>query len=156
MPTEFAIVQTVGGCPLETSVRFVTALWGSARQRIEALRDSARARASLRNALYGAGEYVALPLTMLLAAPFLLHRLGLSQYGLWMLATAAVTSTNLISTGFGDAALKYASMYRGKNDRKRLEDTLRVNLAINLILGGMLALLMWVGFSLCRAEPVQD
>jgi O-antigen/teichoic acid export membrane protein len=80
---------------------------------------------------------------MLLAAPFLLHRLGLPQYGLWMLATAAVTSTNLISTGFGDAALKYASMYRGKNDRNRLEDTLRVNLAINLVLGGMLALIMW-------------
>jgi O-antigen/teichoic acid export membrane protein len=61
------------------------------------------------------------------------------------LATAAVTSTNLISTGFGDAAIKYASMYRGKNDRKRLEDTLRVNLAINLVLGGMLALIMWCG-----------
>lgn len=84
-----------------------------------------------------------MPLTMLLAAPFLLHRLGLSQYGLWMLATAAVTSTNLISTGFGDGALKYASMYRGKNDRKRLEDTLRVNLSINLVLGSTLALLMW-------------
>ncbi len=82
---------------------------------------------------------------MLLAAPFLLHRLGLAQYGLWMLATAAVTSTNLISTGFGDAALKYAAMYRGKNDRKRLEETLQVNLAINLVLGGALALLMWWG-----------
>ena len=145
MPTEFAIVQLVGGCLLETSVPYVSALRGSARQQLGPLRNSARARASLRNALYGAGEYVALPLTMLLAAPFLLHRLGLSQYGLWMLATAAVTSTNLISTGFGDGALKYASMYRGKNDRKRLEDILGVNLAINLILGGMLALLMWVG-----------
>jgi O-antigen/teichoic acid export membrane protein len=82
---------------------------------------------------------------MLLAAPFLLHHLGLAQYGLWMLATAAVTSTSLISTGFGDAALKYASMYRGTNDRKRMEDTLRVTLAINLILGGMLSLLMWWG-----------
>ncbi len=112
---------------------------------MRALRNSTHARLSLRNALYGTGEYVALPLTMLLAAPFLLHRLGLSQYGLWMLATAAVTSTNLISTGFGDAALKYASLYRGKDDRKRMEDTLRVNLAINLVLGGTLALLIWAG-----------
>jgi O-antigen/teichoic acid export membrane protein len=107
------------------------------------LRSSASAQTSLRNSLYGAGEYLALPLTMMLAAPFLLHHLGLAQYGLWMLATAAVTSTNLISTGFGDAALKYASMYRGKNDRKKLEETLQANLTINLVLGATLALLMW-------------
>jgi O-antigen/teichoic acid export membrane protein len=138
-------VRTVGGFPLETSFNSLSTLRTSAQQQLAALRNSARARASLKNSLYGVGEYVALPFTMLVAAPFLLHRLGLAQYGLWMLATAAVTSTNLISTGFGDAALKYASMYRGKNDRKRLEHTLRVNLTINLVLGGMLALLMWCG-----------
>ncbi len=134
-----------GGFPLEISVNSQAALWRSTQQQFVAIWSSARARASLKNSLYGAGEYIALPVTMLLAAPFLLHRLGLEQYGLWMLATAAVSSTNLISTGFGDAALKYASMYRGKNDRKRMEDTLRVNLAINLILGGVLALIMWYG-----------
>ena len=137
-----------GGFPLETRIHSQGTLWGNAQLQFAALRSSTRARASLRNSLYGAGEYIALPLTMLLAAPFLLRRLGLEQYGLWMLATAAVSSTNLISTGFGDAALKYASMYRGKNDRKRMEDTLRVNLAINLVLGGALALVMWYGSSL--------
>jgi O-antigen/teichoic acid export membrane protein len=145
MPRESAIVRMAGGSPLETSAHSLPGLRASVRQQLEVLHNSARARASLQNSLYGAGEYVARPLTMLLAAPFLLHRLGLAQYGLWMLATAAVTSTNLISTGFGDGALKYASMYRSKNDWKRLEDTLRVNLTINLVLGGMLALLMWFG-----------
>ena len=94
------------------------------------LRDSARARASIRNALYGATEYIVLPLTMLLATPFLLHRLGIVQFGLWVLASAAVTSSNLISTGFGDGALKYASMYRGKADASRFEHTVRVNVTI--------------------------
>ena len=145
MPKESVFVLTGGGSPLETRASFLTVLRDTAQRQLAALHSSSGARASLRNALYGAGEYVVLPLTMLLAAPFLLHRLGLAQYGLWMLATAAVTSTNLISTGFGDAALKYASMYRGRNDRKRLEDTLRVNLTINLILGSTLALFMWFG-----------
>jgi O-antigen/teichoic acid export membrane protein len=103
------------------------------------------ARTSFRNALYGVAEYIALPITMLIAAPFLLHRMGPAQFGLWMLAAAAVTSTNLISTGFGDAALKYAATYRGRSDRKRLEETLRVNLTINLLLGGVLASLLWFG-----------
>lgn len=110
---------------------------------IRLLRQSGRARTSVRNSLYGAAEYVALPLAMLLATPLLLRHLGLAQFGIWMLASAAVTSSNLISTGFGDAALKYASMYR--SDSERFENTLRVNLTINLALGGLLALLLWCG-----------
>jgi len=109
------------------------------------LRDSARARASIRNALYGAMEYIVLPLTMLLATPFLMHHLGIVQFGLWVLASAAVTSSNLISTGFGDGALKYASTYRGKADASRFEHTVRVNVTINLGLGGILASVLWFG-----------
>src|ERR1700760_3418140 len=96
------------------------------RIRLASLRDSASARSNLRNSFYGAAEYVAVPLTMLLATPFLLHRLGAARYGLWMLATAAITNSTFISAGFGDGALKYAASYRGKNDRQRLEETLRV------------------------------
>lgn len=80
---------------------------------------------------------------MLLATPFLLHRLGSSQYGVWMLVTAAITSSSFISTGFGDAALRYAAHYRGQSQRAKLEATLRVNLTINLVLGVLLALGIW-------------
>lgn len=119
----------------------VTSAWTA----FKALYSSANARVSLHNALYSAGEYVSLPLTLLVATPFLLHRLGAPQYGLWMLATAAITGSSFISTGFGDAALKYAATYRGRNDRRQLEETLRVSLSINLFLGTMLALVVWVG-----------
>lgn len=60
-----------------------------------------------------------------------------------MLATAAITASGSIATGFGDGALKYAASYRSTHDRKRLEATLRVNLSINLVLGGGLAVLLW-------------
>jgi O-antigen/teichoic acid export membrane protein len=99
----------------------------------------------LHNALYGTAEYIALPLMMLVVTPFLLHRLGLPQFGLWMLAGAAVNSSNLISTGFGDGALKYASMYRSEESGYRFEHTLRVNVTINLILGGIFAVALWFG-----------
>src|ERR1700684_4313413 len=117
----------------------------SLHTKLELLRTSASARSSLRNSLYGTGEYVALPLILLLATPFLLHGLGLAQFGLWMLASAAVTSSSLISAGFGDGALKYAATYRGDGDRRKLEHTLRVNLTINLALGALLAILLWCG-----------
>jgi len=112
---------------------------------LQSLRASARARTGLRNALYGAAEYIAMPATMLLATPFLLHRLGAAQYGLWMAATAAITSSSYISTGFGDAALKYAAAYRGAEQREKVEATLHVNLTINLALGIVVAILIWYG-----------
>jgi O-antigen/teichoic acid export membrane protein len=113
------------------------------RSWLRSLRASARARNSLRNGLYGASEYVVMPATLLLATPFLLHRLGAPQFGLWMVANAAITSSGFLSTGFGDGALKYAATYRGSNEQDRLRQTLRVNLTINLVLGMVLAILMW-------------
>jgi hypothetical protein len=86
MPGDFVIVP-MGDSPLQTSGTALSALRATIQQQLGTLRNSANARSSLRNAVYGAGDYVALPLTMLLAAPFLLHRLGLPQFGLWMLAT---------------------------------------------------------------------
>ncbi len=118
---------------------------GRIRHWAQLFRQSGRVRTSVHNSFYGIAEYIALPAAMLLATPFLLHRLGLTQFGLWMLASAAVTSSNLISTGFGDGALKYASKYRGEGNDKRFESTLRVNLTINLVLGGILATLLWYG-----------
>src|ERR1700756_5299004 len=118
-------------------------MWAALQQKLGIPGNSTRARSSLRNGLYGASEYVVMPITLLLATPFLLHRLGSAQFGLWMVANAAITSSGFISTGFGDGALKYAAAYRGSNDGNRVRETLRVNLTINLALGTILALVMW-------------
>jgi O-antigen/teichoic acid export membrane protein len=85
---------------------------------------------------------------MLLAAPLLLHRLGFSQYGVWTLATAAISGASLVCTGFRDASLKYAAEYRGRQNRAKLEQILRVNLSINLVLSCTLAALIWCCSSL--------
>ena len=58
------------------------------------------------NALYGVLDYLAFPLGMLLSAPFLLRHLGASQYGVWLLAGATVSSGGIVSGSFGDAAIK--------------------------------------------------
>jgi O-antigen/teichoic acid export membrane protein len=142
MTPETSAILLVENSPLQTGPNPFRG-GGVLGRLLRLLPQSKRARTSMRNSLYGAAEYVALPLGMLLATPLLLRHLGLAQFGIWMLASAAITSSNLISTGFGDAALKYASMYR--TDSKRFENTLRVNLTINLALGATLALLLWCG-----------
>ncbi len=105
-------------------------------------RGSHTLRGNASNAAFGVIDYVAQPAAMLLAAPFLLHRLGLSQYGVWMLASAVVGSVGTLSMGFGDATVKYVSTYRGRNDAAGVERIIRGTLTINAVLGASLAVLV--------------
>ena len=96
------------------------------------------------NATYGIAEYISLPILMLCSAPFLLHHLGVEQYAIWLLASAAVTGGMLLSAGFGDAAVKYISACRGRNQEAGVERIIRTLFAINLTLGTVVAALLWL------------
>jgi O-antigen/teichoic acid export membrane protein len=113
-------------------------------KRIEALRTSRNFRESAGNAFYSIAEYIAQPVSMLLAAPFLVHKLGLNQYGIWMLVSAILGSMGILSTGFGDATVRYVSAYRGQGNPAGIERTIRATLTINAFLGGLFGLLVWV------------
>jgi O-antigen/teichoic acid export membrane protein len=131
----------------------------SVRKTLDALRASRNFRESAGNAFYSIAEYIAQPLSMLMAAPFLVHKLGLSQYGVWMLVSAILGSMGILSTGFGDATVRYVSAYRGKGDLAGVERTIRATLTINACLGGLFGLLVWAAAPyavdhLFKIEPV--
>jgi O-antigen/teichoic acid export membrane protein len=109
-----------------------------------ALSGSRNFRKSASNAAYSIAEYIAQPAAMLLAAPFLVHRLGLPQFGIWMLVSAILGSVGILSTGFGDATVKYVSAYRGQNNPRGVERTIRATLTINATLGCFFGLLLWL------------
>lgn len=95
------------------------------------------------NAVYGVADYLALPVGMLLAAPFLLKHLGAAQYGVWILAGSAVSSGGTVSGSFGDAAIKYVGECRGRQDWSSVRHIVQNMLAINLSLSGILAIVLW-------------
>jgi O-antigen/teichoic acid export membrane protein len=95
------------------------------------------------NALYGVADYLVVPIGMLLAAPFLLRHLGPAQYGVWVLAGAAVTSGGIVSGSFGDAAIKYVGDCRGRGDWPGIVRIVRNMISINLVLSGGLAIALW-------------
>ncbi len=113
--------------------------------KIAMFRGSRIVRENTSNAAYGVAEYLAQGLAMLAAASFLVHRLGLSQYGLWMLASAIMGGMESLSSGFGDATIKFVSKYRGRNDWTGVERIIRATLAINGALGSLLAALVILG-----------
>jgi len=100
-------------------------------------------RRHLSNAAYGVLDYAAHPVAMLLAAPVLLHHLGVAPYGVWVVATAAVSTGSIIASGFGDANIQYVAGVRARNDVSALLHAVRSMVGINLVLGATLTLISW-------------
>jgi O-antigen/teichoic acid export membrane protein len=121
-------------------------LWKTWRVRFRdprSLLTSDTRRRGCANAFYGVVDYLVLPIGMLLAAPFLLRHLGTAQYGVWILAGAAVSSGGIVSGSFGDAVIKYVGDCRGRADWSGVTRIVRSMISINLTLSSTLAIALW-------------
>ena len=98
----------------------------------------------LSNAVYGVLDYIAYPIGMLLAAPVLLRHLGTTEYGLWAVATALVSTGSIVASGFGDANIQYVAKARSHKDIKAIGRAVRSTMGIDLLLGAVLALISWM------------
>jgi len=98
----------------------------------------------LTNAVYGVLDYASYPVGMLLVAPIVLHRLGASEYGLWMIATAVISAGGIIASGFCDANIQRVAHLRGIGKSDLIPHTVRGMLGINLVFGFMLAVAAWI------------
>jgi O-antigen/teichoic acid export membrane protein len=101
-------------------------------------------RSHLSNAAYNVLEYVAQPTAMLVAAPMLLHRLGTAPYGLWLIASAVAGTGSVVSAGFGDAIVRRVASFTASGDREGVRHVIRTMLVINLLLGAVLAVVLWL------------
>jgi O-antigen/teichoic acid export membrane protein len=108
------------------------------------LRGSRFFRRSAVNATSSVVEYLVQPLSIVAAAPFLIRHLGSEQFGIWVFVSMILGSVGILSTGFGDATVKYVSAYRGQGDRSGVERTIRSTLTINCALSGICALAIGV------------
>src|SRR5271156_4982351 len=101
-------------------------------------------RSHLSNAAYGVLDYAAYPIAMILSAPTLLNHLGVAQYGIWIVITAALNTGSIIASGFGDANIQYIAGARNQGDADLLLRAVRSMLGINLLLGAAFALISWM------------
>ena len=109
-------------------------------------------RTHLSNAAFGILDYGAYPIGMLAVAPVVLHHLGAAQYGVWAVATAAVSTGGVIASGFGDANIQHVASRRGLGEQGALEPAVRSLMGINLVLGAALATAGWMLSPLAAAH----
>jgi O-antigen/teichoic acid export membrane protein len=101
-------------------------------------------RKHLTNAAYGVLDYASYPFGMLLVAPIVLHKLGASEYGVWMIATSVISAGGIIASGFCDANIQRVARLRGTGDTSVMVHTVRSILGISLVLGSALAIITWI------------
>jgi len=115
-------------------------------------------RRGARNAGWGAGEYLILPLLYLVTTPFLVSGLGTAEYGVWMLTNAIVGFTGMVGFGLGDATVRFVSQSKGRGDVAAASSIVRTTLAWYLVLGCAAGVLVYtltptLVHSVFRIEP---
>jgi O-antigen/teichoic acid export membrane protein len=100
---------------------------------------------------------------MLLVAPIVLRKLGPSEYGLWMIATAVVSAGGIIASGFCDANIQRVALLRGTGETGAIVKAIRSALGINLTLGFAIAVGVWIAapyaarhIAVSRLTPVAE
>jgi len=93
-----------------------------------------RRRVLLASASNIAGKLVAIAAVFALM-PFLLHRLGDVQYGLWILIGSTVNYGTLLDLGICDAVTKHVAEYHARGDFERTNGIIAAALALYTGLG---------------------
>src|SRR5215469_16248533 len=98
----------------------------------------------LSNATFGVLDYASYPVAMLLVAPVVLRKLGASEYGLWIMCASVISAGGILASGFCDAAMQRIARLRGQDRTGDAVRTFRVLLTINIVLGSILAAIVWL------------
>lgn len=93
-----------------------------------------------------AGQAVILG-TGFLLAPFVLHRIGPSDYGLWILISSLTGYASVLEFGISSAVIKYVAEFRVKGEREEMHALVATALSLYTILG-VLAILFSVALAL--------
>ena len=100
----------------------------------EAKNAAIRRHLALSTASNYAGQVINLGVWFVLT-PFMIPRLGHTQYGLWVLVASFVAYGNLANLGIGSAVVKYVSEYRARGESETASSLIATALWIYCVLG---------------------
>ena len=69
-----------------------------------------------RNTAYSALGYAVSVLALIFLTPYIIHQLGASLYGIWILVTVVTGYAGLTDLGIGTSLQKFVAEHDAKND----------------------------------------
>ena len=96
----------------------------------------------IRNVLYtGLGQTCSI-LLLIVITPYMVSKLGIEKYGIWVLIGAIINYVGLIDLGVGTAYVKYIAEYYIKKDYKEINRIVNTGILFYLILGVLILILI--------------
>ena len=91
---------------------------------------SGKSHKVIKNTIFNNIGYFWQLLVSLLLTPFIIHKLGIEQYGIWILLEVLVVYLSLLDfTGIGGAFVKYIAEYQAKKDFKNCNHVINLGWA---------------------------
>jgi O-antigen/teichoic acid export membrane protein len=100
----------------------------------------------IKNTIWTFLELTLYPLLMIVATPVFISRLGIEQYGLWMLINTITLGMNVLNLGIGDTNIRLIARHRVTGDLASIKRIFHFNFSLSLLLCGLcilLGLLFW-------------
>lgn len=91
-------------------------------------------------------EFLASAVIAFVLTPFLIHRLGENNYGLWVLIFSFLGYYGIMDLGLGSAVQRYVSRAAGANEKDEINTVVNTSIVIFTVIGALL-----VVFSFCAA-----
>ncbi|HYV33268.1 MAG TPA: oligosaccharide flippase family protein, partial [Candidatus Limnocylindria bacterium] len=92
---------------------------------------------TLKNSGYGMLGYVVPILFFIVVTPVVIHRLGIVDYGVFVLVNTIVAFLSLLDLGFTVSLIKFVSEYFAKGETQSLNKILNVGHSLYLLMGAV-------------------
>lgn len=85
-----------------------------------------------KNSVWTFLDLALFPVLVIIATPIFIEKLGIEQYGLWMLVGTITLLINLLNFGIGDSVIRFVSQYRAINNESSIKQTFAYNFSLSL------------------------
>jgi O-antigen/teichoic acid export membrane protein len=111
----------------------------------------------LKNAFFNSGAWGVNAILTLLTTPFIVYKLTVEGYGIYVLLTGLIGYYNLMDLGIGQGVTKYVAEYYAKQDHNSIAESINGALLVQLLTGVLASLGLFVLaapiLSLIRVSP---
>jgi len=88
----------------------------------------------IKNSTWTFLELILYPVLMIVATPVFISKLGIEQYGLWMLVSTITLGINVLNIGVGDTNIRLISRYRVGDNFALIKRVFNYNFSLSLFL----------------------
>jgi O-antigen/teichoic acid export membrane protein len=112
---------------------------------------------NLENTVAVVGSRFGFLLIGFLLTPYILNKIGVEMFGLWVLILAVTSLVGVADLGFGTSFVKFVAEYNAKSEPEKINGVLTTGLLIYGVLGVVILLVAWpVREPLLRLVGVSD